>query len=935
MIIDPRGRICFWNCAAEQLFGFSLDQAGGQTLCNLIAPITDDEKRIPIILIQDFETTPLEIYARHAEGHEILVSLSLSKSQGSDGDYVFIIAHDITEQKRIEHRMAALNAVVEESDNIIVVKDLALRVIATNMAFVNAVQKTSVAELLGKTDAEIFGVSPETEPIRSYMEDERLAQTLARGQYLLREEPVITSDGRKLFVLTKKYPIYNVHHRLIGTGNISTDITALKEAEAELQRINHDLTSETARANALTTQAEAANRAKSEFLANMSHEIRTPMNGIIGMTSLLLDTALTTEQRNYAETVRASAESLLGLLNDILDFSKIEANKLELDQVNFDLQTLLDDCLATQALRAHEKNLELLCDIDARVPSQVRGDPNRLRQVLTNLIGNAIKFTGQGEILVQVSRIIDNRSGYVLFFKVRDTGMGIPEHKLSGLFRPFEQVDNSISRRFGGTGLGLAITKQLVELMGGTIGVTSQEGRGSEFWFQIHLQLSLQKELTTNGQAISLQQTKALIVDDNQTNCEILMRQLQRWLLTAQAVNDGEQAWQVLQQAASTEAPFQLAIIDMQMPQINGAELGQRIRADHRLRHLRLILLTSLGVNGDLERFARIGFDAVLNKPIRFHELRDKVTQVLQGKKYINRDSTTYVNVHSAIGESSQDFSTLQARLLLAEDNITNQQVALGILKKLGLNTDVANNGHEALTALAHYPYTLVLMDAQMPDMDGLEATRRIRAGEEGVLWPDIPIIALTAHAMVGDREIFLQAGMNDYVTKPINPRVLSRVLAHWLQKVEQLPGYSVHQRDHDDTKLNTQNQDFTVWDYSELLDRAMGDQDIVYDIMITFFETLPQQLQHLQSALQDHNFSLLADYAHRLKGAAANISSLSVSTIARSLEQSAQASQFKQSQAYFHQLNDALADLKQAFNKKNDLINSCAKNRILQGGEE
>lgn len=665
-----------------------------------------------------------------------------------------------------------------------------------------------VLTFVNRTAMETFGYSAEEvgrgldaltmiAPAERSRASEDISRAL-RGEVLGSGYTVLRKDGSAFPALIRIGPV-QLNGKILGVRGVLIDISDLKATEERLQRAkeetetinreleatNKQLEEAIARANVMAMASEVANCTKSQFLANMSHEIRTPINGVIGFSNLLLDTELSSEQRDYAEAVRDSAEILLKLINDILEFSKLEAKKMALEQIPFDLRTTVEGVAELLSLRAREKGLDFEVRYGQDAPRRVVGDPGRIRQVLTNLAGNALKFTEKGFVFIDVGwqPLVDGQA--VFRFAVEDSGIGISEEKLEFIFEKFTQADASMTRRYGGTGLGLAISKQIVEFMGGTIGVTSTLGRGSTFWFAIPLGLG-ETPQSLSIPAASLEGVRALIVDRSEINRQTLLDLTSNWGMKSDAAATPEEALAALRDACASGRPYGMAIIDSGF-QDDMESVGRRIQSDPQLKDTVLIVIAAVGKRGDARRFSEAGFAAYLVRPIHTETLMEALAAAwgskLQGvaAPLITRHTLAEARASQAPARVSGPEGV---HVLIAEDNLLNQKLALKMMEKLGCRADLAGNGREALRMIERDRYDLVFMDCQMPDMDGYEASAIIRRREKES-GGHLPIIAMTAHAMTGDRDKCIKAGMDDYISKPIRREEILQAISRWVQKGE------------------------------------------------------------------------------------------------------------------------------------------------------
>ncbi len=909
VMMDGSGGIHYFNPAAEKMFGYSAAEVQGRNLHDLLAPSRFHPAHHAAY--PHFQATgqgvamgrTLVVAALRKDGAEIPVELAIA-SIHHHGEWQSVgIIRDLTERHQAEAALRLRDTALQAAANVIVITDRQGDIIWVNAAF---------TRMTGYTAAEALGASPRILKSGQHNDDfyRKLWETILDGQVWQGEIINRRKDGSLFTEEATVTPVRDHGGNISHFISVKQDITERKQSElllkqtaVALEDTNAQLEGAIARANQLALQAEMANCAKSEFLATMSHEIRTPMNGVLGMVGLLLDSNLAPNQREFAELAHKSGEALMTIINDILDFSKIEANKLNLEILDFDLQASLDEFANLLAHRAQAKGLELTCLVAPNVPRKLRGDVVRLRQILMNLGGNAVKFTPQGEVAIRVDREAEDERTVTLRFTVTDTGIGIPQARINALFAPFTQVDSSTTRKFGGTGLGLAISKRLVELMGGRIGIESVEGKGSTFWFSVPLAKPLVAEVEIVEPAAALGGVNVLIVDDNATNRLVVGTLLKTWGCRHAEAADGEAALTALRAAVQAGEPFQIALVDQQMPGMDGEELARQIKQDPKLQPTILIKLTSLTQVGASVMTLAPWFVGCLSKPIQQSQLHNFMVRALVPT---TAPAALPIRSETTLATSTRKAPRSSQRLLLAEDNPINQRVALTILKRLGYCVDAVANGLEVLAALQQTPYDLILMDCQMPKMDGYEATRQIRMAESrspmavGVVnedpasWrlhpstvPRIPIIAMTAHAMQGDREKCLNSGMDDYLSKPVQPALLAAALERWLFRPEE-PCVGTASAANVQPLSPPTALPSDIFNSTELLKRLLDDADIARIILAGFLGDIPKQLHLLKGYVDEALLSDVTRQAHTIKGASATVGANALAAVAFEMETAA-----------------------------------------------
>ncbi|MGB2870186.1 MAG: PAS domain S-box protein [Bacteroidota bacterium] len=861
---DERGHFDVFNKTMEKLTGYTREEANAGDFSALLYPNPEDRQRaldgLKVLLekkrVREVEST---ICTKSGELRTVLTTTSLLEAHGKK---MFLSAyHDITIRKRVENALEESEARFRELYNDAPIGyhelDYQGRIVRVNRRELEMLGYAS-EEMVGKF---IWDFLKDPLSSRAAVQAKLSGKLVPKGSY---ERMFVRKNGSEIPVLVEEQLRQNEMGQVTGIRTTIQDITEQKLAEKALHEAKE--------------AAEAATLAKSQFLAMMSHEIRTPMNGVIGMTDLLLTTDLTDEQREYVETVRTSGESLLAIINDILDFSKIESGKIELERHPFELKDAIEEVFELLAPKAIQKSLDLLYWIDPRVPAVVQGDKLRLRQILFNLVGNAIKFTERGEVYASVTLDSKVENDCQLTFSVRDTGIGIPKDRLDRLFKAFSQVDSSTTRKYGGTGLGLAISMRLAEMMGGKIWVESKEGKGATFFFGIKVSIPsdslILPKVVVRGKVPELQNKRVLLVDDNETNIDVLRRQCEYWGMIPRASTSPEE---ILGWIRSGD-PFDVAILDMLMPNMNGVQLAKELRSIRPKETLPLLLLSSSGANHEELKENPYLFASIISKPVKQEQLFHHIVEAIAGVKQPVRSPK--------IAElPKQPASPL--RILIAEDSKINQKLIVHILRQLGYQGVLVSNGREVLRELEKQNFDLILMDVHMPEMDGLETTRRIVTERRGKRIPTI--IALTADAMQGDREKCIQAGMDDYVSKPIRLDDVRRVLERWSPK-------ALGKTTHDTLPASDVGQDPLQAVMNRLHENSLDDEpEFLAGFLTVAIDDIRKKYDELVKAYQEGDIKVFFYTAHSLKGGASNLGTTAFADMCAQIEESAGTGSFEE----------------------------------------
>jgi PAS domain S-box-containing protein len=868
LVVDGKGQILRCNRSATQALGTSFDQLVGKNITEVLgADILSRQSSVSCI--EGLQIPGLNDYYE--------VSWYALGDGQEDAKTIYSL-HNISERvaatAEIQRQEEFFRALFEYSPVAVVLINLEQKAADCNPAF---------EALFGYPKDEVIGKDLDTliAPDFAVKQATLLTEQVLRGEAIRWIDQRKRKDGRLVDVEIFGVPVI-VNGERVGVLGLYHDISELVQARKA---------------------AEAADQAKSEFLANMSHEIRTPMNGVFGMLELALDTPLTSEQQDYLKTALESAEALLNLLNDILDVSKIEAGKLDLEEIDFDLRVAVESVATTMAPRAEAKGLEMACMVHHNVPALLRGDPARLRQVLMNLVGNAIKFTQRGDIVIRVMLESETQDSATLLFTVSDTGIGIPAERINHIFERFTQVDSSTTRKYGGTGLGLAISKQLVHMMGGTIGVESEPGKGSTFWFTARFQKQLAgTQPISSIEEIHLEGIRALVVDDNTTNQVILRKMLENIGVRTAIASSGAECIDLLLTGADTNDPFDLVLLDMQMPSMDGEQTLQEIKSHPELNKTVVIVLTSIGKRGDAARLEAIGCAGYLLKPIKQTQLYDAIAAVLGRKDAPTKPNTSQLVTRHTIAEGKRTGEWI----LLAEDNPVNQKLTVAMLQKAGYSVEVVENGAQAIEAWRSKPYRLILMDVQMPEMDGFEATRFIREHEAS--GQHIPIIAMTAHAMSGDRDRCLAAGMDDYLSKPLEREDVLATLEKWLSKTSPVPQEPAPA---EPGEAAPSTKDDPI-DMEAAMPRFGDDHAFFVELLSEFIDHMDERIDLFHRALEHEDAKELARMAHNLKGAASNFNAQPLTDYAYELELQARSGNMTKAREWIDKIQDEAPRLRQ-----------------------